>query len=200
MLGVSKAYLTRVAEGPFPTEMDPERRRTIPEKGKEFGAGTRRPRRCGWLDSVVLPYARRMNGLDELAVTRLDVLKGSGEVRIGVRYRLHRDAVEEFPGKSGALGRCEPEDRTQAGWKPADRGCDPARGSLPGGAALAGQAGGAFRGSRHAGFDRARSGGVCEAEGDIDPGALRREPARLAVCRFRGPAGRGAGPHREKPT
>ncbi len=74
MVGVSKAYMTRVGDGPFPTEMDPERHRTIPEKGKEFGASTRRPRRCGRFDSVVLRYVRRVSGLDEFATTRLDVL------------------------------------------------------------------------------------------------------------------------------
>ena len=116
VLGVSKAYMTRVGEGPFPTEMDPERNRTIQEKGNEFGATTRRPRRCGWFDSVVLRYARRVNGLDELAITKLDVLDGLDEVRIGVRYRLDGDAVEEFPGEFGALARCEVEYRTMPGW------------------------------------------------------------------------------------
>jgi len=116
VLGVSKAYMTRVGEGPFPTEMDPGQNRTIQEKGNEFGATTRRPRRCGWFDSVVLRYARRVNGLDELAITKLDVLDGLEEVRIGVRYRLDGDAVEEFPGEFGALARCEPEYRTLPGW------------------------------------------------------------------------------------
>ena len=112
VLGVSKAYMTRVGEGPFPTEMGPEQNRAIQEKGKEFGATTRRPRRCGWFDSVVLRYARRVNGLDELAITKLDVLDGLAEVRIGVRYRLDGEPVEEFPGEFGALARCEPEYRT----------------------------------------------------------------------------------------
>ena len=117
VLGVSKAYMTRVGAGPFPTEMDAAQNRQIQERGREFGATTGRPRRCGWFDSVVLRYARRVNGLDELAVTKLDVLDDLDEVKIAVRYRLDGEALEEFPGESGALSRCEPEYRTLPGWR-----------------------------------------------------------------------------------
>lgn len=117
VLGVAKAYQTRVGQGPLPTEMAPDTNRGIQEKGREFGASTGRPRRCGWFDSVVLRYARRVNGLDELAITKLDVLDGLDEVKVGVRYRLDGDPVEEFPGDFGALARCEPEYRTLPGWK-----------------------------------------------------------------------------------
>ena len=116
VLGVAKAYQTRVGEGPLPTEMTPERNEEIQRQGAEFGATTGRPRRCGWFDSVVLRYARRVNGLDELAITKLDVLDGLDEVRVGVRYRLDGDPVEEFPGDLRVLARCEPEYRTLPGW------------------------------------------------------------------------------------
>ena len=122
VLGVAKAYQTRVGEGPLPTEMGPERNRRIQERGREFGASTGRPRRCGWFDSVVLRYARRVNGLDELAITKLDVLDGLDEVKVGVRYRLDGDPVEEFPGDFGALARCKTEYRTLPGWRRATRG------------------------------------------------------------------------------
>ncbi len=128
VLGVAKAYQTRVGGGPFPTAMAPETNRRIQERGREFGASTGRPRRCGWFDSVVLRYARRVNGLDELAITKLDVLDGLDEVRIAVRYRLDGDPVEELPGDHGAIARCEPEYRTLPGWKRPTRGqTDPER-------------------------------------------------------------------------
>ncbi len=116
VLGVAKAYQTRVGEGPMPTEMPPAMNRRIQRKGKEYGASTGRPRRCAWFDSVVLRYSRRVNGLDELAITKLDVLDDLDEVRVGVRYRLDGEPVDEFPGAFGALSRCEPEYRTLPGW------------------------------------------------------------------------------------
>ena len=122
VLGVAKAYQTRVGEGPLPTEMAAGVGRRIQQRGHEFGATTGRPRRCGWFDSVVLRYARRVNGLDELAITKLDVLDGLDEVRICVRYRLDGEPVDEFPGELAALARCEPEYRTLAGWDRPTRG------------------------------------------------------------------------------
>ncbi len=116
VLGVAKAYQTRVGEGPMPTEMAPDMNRHIQQKGNEYGASTGRPRRCAWFDSVVLRYARRVNGLDELAITKLDVLDGLDEVKVGVRYRLDGEPVDEFPGAFGALSRCQPEYRTLPGW------------------------------------------------------------------------------------
>ncbi len=116
VLGVAKAYQTRVGEGPLPTEMLRETGGAIQRKGREFGASTGRPRRCGWFDSVVLRYARRVNGLDELAITKLDVLDGLPELKVGVRYRLDGEPVEKFPGDLGDLARCEPEYRILPGW------------------------------------------------------------------------------------
>ena len=84
MPGVSKAHMTRVGEGAFPTEMDPEQKRTIQEQDKEFGATTRRPRCCGWFENLMLRYARRVDGLDEFASTGPDVLDPLDKVRIRV--------------------------------------------------------------------------------------------------------------------
>ncbi len=120
VLGVAKAYQTRVGEGPLPTAMEGPVGRAIQERGREFGATTGRPRRCGWFDGVVLRYARRVNGIDELAITKLDVLDGLPEIRVGVGYRLDGEPVAEFPGEHGALARCEPEFRVLPGW---DRPC-----------------------------------------------------------------------------
>ena len=122
VLGVAKAYQTRVGQGPFPTEMEEAMNARLRERGAEFGATTGRPRRCGWFDSVVLRYARRINGLDELAITKLDVLDGLDEVSVGVRYRLDGEAVDEFPGEPEALARCRPEYRTLPGWSESTRG------------------------------------------------------------------------------
>ncbi len=122
VLGVAKAYQTRVGEGPMPTAMAEAVGREIRSRGREFGASTGRARRCGWFDSVVLRYARRVNGIDELAITKLDVLDGLDEIRVGVRYRLDGEPVADFPGEPGALARCEPEFRTLPGWDRPTRG------------------------------------------------------------------------------
>ena len=118
VLGVSKAFMTRMGEGPFPTKMDPEQDWTIQEKGKELSVTTRRPRRCGWFDGVALHYARRVNGLDELSLTRLDVVDGLDEVPIGGLATGRTAPPEEFRD-AGAL-RARVSD--PAGLEPADRG------------------------------------------------------------------------------
>ena len=86
ILGITKAYITRVGEGPLPTEMLGELEETIRDKGAEFGASTGRPRRCGWFDSVVVRYAKRINGLDALAITKLDVLDSLDEIQVCTHY------------------------------------------------------------------------------------------------------------------
>ncbi len=116
ILGISKAYITRVGGGPFPTEMLGKLGEEIRQQGKEYGASTGRPRRCGWFDSVVVRYANRVNGLDALGITKLDVLDGQKEIKVCTRYRYHGDAVDEFPGELSTLEECEPEYRTLPGW------------------------------------------------------------------------------------
>ena len=89
----------------------------IRRRGDEFGASTGRPRRCGWFDSVVVRYANRVNGLDALAITKLDVLDELDEIKICTGYRYRGELIEEFPGELSVLEECEPEYRALPGWK-----------------------------------------------------------------------------------
>lgn len=117
ILGVTKAYITRVGAGPLPTEMGDALGEEIRKKGDEYGASTGRPRRCGWFDSVVVRYANRVNGIDAIALTKLDVLDDLDEIRVCTRYRYRGEPVEEFPGELSALEECEAEYRVLPGWK-----------------------------------------------------------------------------------
>jgi adenylosuccinate synthase len=108
--GVAKAYATRVGAGPFPTELGDEAGRHMLERGHEFGTTTGRERRCGWIDLVALRYAVRLNRMDALAITKLDVLSGLDPLRVAVRYRSREGAVfEEFPYHQSILHSAEPE-------------------------------------------------------------------------------------------
>jgi adenylosuccinate synthase len=117
VLGVVKAYTTRVGNGPLPTEAGSPYGERLRELGGEFGAVTGRPRRCGWFDATVVRYAARVNGLTGLAVTKLDVLDGFPEIPVGTMYRLDRQACEEMPAEADALGRVEPVYETLPGWQ-----------------------------------------------------------------------------------
>src|ERR671915_302814 len=97
VLGVAKAYTTRVGEGPLPTELTGELADRLRESGQEYGASTGRPRRCGWYDAVVVRYSARINGLDALALTKLDVLDELDEVKICTGYRTGGSTITEFP-------------------------------------------------------------------------------------------------------
>jgi len=116
VIGVVKAYTTRVGEGPFPTEFPPALMERIRTKGKEFGATTGRPRRCGWFDAVLVRQAILINGIDEIAVTKLDVLDDSPTVKICVGYRLDGRVATEPPGTIDAWTRCEPVYEEHPGW------------------------------------------------------------------------------------
>jgi len=122
VLGVAKAYTTRVGEGPLPTELFGEMAERLRESGQEYGASTGRPRRCGWYDAVVVRYAARINGLDALAVTKLDVLDGLEELQICTAYRVGGRTVTEFPADLSASGPCEPVYETLPGWSEPTRG------------------------------------------------------------------------------
>jgi adenylosuccinate synthase len=117
VLGVAKAYTTRVGEGPLPTELFGELGNRLRETGQEFGAVTGRPRRCGWYDAVAVRYAVRVNGLDALALTKLDVLDGMPELEICTAYRCDGTTLTEFPSEIAQLARCEPVYETMPGWK-----------------------------------------------------------------------------------
>ena len=116
VLGVAKAYTTRVGEGPLPTELTGELGNRLRESGQEFGAVTGRPRRCGWYDAVAVRYAVRVNGLDALALTKLDVLDGLPELQVCTGYRVKGLSISEMPGDVAQLAACEPVYETIAGW------------------------------------------------------------------------------------
>lgn len=124
VLGVAKAYTTRVGSGPFPTELRDALGELFRERGGEYGATTGRPRRCGWFDAVAVRYAARINGLTGLALTKLDVLDSSETVRVCVAYRLRGETVGEFVGSARDLERCEPVYEDLPGWKDSTRGIE----------------------------------------------------------------------------
>jgi adenylosuccinate synthase len=116
VLGVVKAYATRVGEGPMPTELLGASGDRLRDGGKEFGSVTGRPRRCGWYDAVVARYAARINGLDSVALTKLDVLDGLDEIKVCTGYRYGKDLVSEWPADLNVLAKCEPVYETLPGW------------------------------------------------------------------------------------
>ena len=122
VIGVVKAYTTRVGNGPLPTAFDPEMDERIRELGGEFGATTGRPRRCGWFDAPVAAYAARVNGLTGIAVTKLDVLDTLAEVRIATGYRLGGETGVAFPATNWELEDVEPVYETLPGWRSATTG------------------------------------------------------------------------------
>ncbi|WP_202710780.1 adenylosuccinate synthase [Sporosalibacterium faouarense] len=115
-LGVVKAYTTRVGRGPFPTELHDEIGDAIREKGHEFGTTTGRPRRCGWLDAVMLKYSAQINGFSSFAVTRIDTLAGFDKVKICVGYELDGEKIEAFPASLETLAKCNPIYEELDGW------------------------------------------------------------------------------------
>jgi adenylosuccinate synthase len=116
VLGVVKAYTTRVGNGPLPTEAGSPYGARLRELGGEFGAVTGRPRRCGWFDATVVRYATRVNGLTGLAVTKLDVLDTFAEIPVGTSYRLGGEVCDEMPAEVEALARVEPVYEVMPGW------------------------------------------------------------------------------------
>lgn len=117
VIGVVKAYTTRVGEGPFPTELKDEIGERIRQKGNEFGTTTGRPRRCGWLDLVMLKYAKTINGIDEIMITKLDVLSGLDEIKVCVAYEIDKNRIEHFPLGAKKLAMVKPVYQTFEGWE-----------------------------------------------------------------------------------
>ncbi len=115
-IGIAKAYTTRVGKGPFPTELDDEIGETIRRVGAEFGTVTGRPRRCGWLDCVILRYAVRVNGLTSIALNKLDTLSGLKELKVCVAYKTSKKLTEHFPADIDELADCKPVYETLAGF------------------------------------------------------------------------------------
>ncbi|MBN2088640.1 adenylosuccinate synthase, partial [candidate division KSB1 bacterium] len=116
VIGIIKAYTTRVGLGPFPTELVGEFGAALRELGKEFGATTGRPRRCGWFDTLIARYAARVNGIDEFALTKLDILDSIGEIEICVGYRYKGEVLKEFPVDMNVLIQCTPVYQPFKGW------------------------------------------------------------------------------------
>ena len=117
VIGVAKAYTTRVGEGPFPTELNDDTGAFIRKQGGEYGTTTGRPRRCGWFDGVVGRYAVRINGLDYLAITKLDVLSGLERLRICAGYNYRGEIITEFPASLKVLNECVPVYEDFPGWR-----------------------------------------------------------------------------------
>jgi adenylosuccinate synthase len=117
VIGISKAYTTRVGGGPFPTELLDDIGEQIRKRGQEFGASTGRPRRCGWFDAVVVRYSRLINGLDSLVITKLDVLDELEEIKVCTGYRYKGSLLKSFPPEIEVLSQCEPEYLALKGWK-----------------------------------------------------------------------------------
>jgi adenylosuccinate synthase len=118
VVGISKAYTTRVGEGPLPTELADETGRWLREKGQEFGSVTGRPRRCGWFDAVVVRDSVRTNGITGIALTKLDVLGGLPRVKVCVGYRYRGERVDLVPSSLAVLSACEPVYEELPGWPP----------------------------------------------------------------------------------
>jgi adenylosuccinate synthase len=122
VLGITKAYTTRVGQGPFPTEQLNEVGKLLGERGHEFGVVTGRPRRCGWFDAVLVRQAIKVSGIDGIALTKLDVLDGLDELKICVGYRLDGHEIDYLPAAQGAQARVEPIYEVLEGWKASTEG------------------------------------------------------------------------------
>ena len=122
VLGIAKAYTTRVGGGPFPTELDDDIGRLIGKKGNEFGTNTGRPRRCGWFDAVLVRQCVKTSGIDGIALTKLDILDGFDEIKVATHYRLDGADIDYLPASQGAQARVVPVYETIPGWKGATGG------------------------------------------------------------------------------
>ena len=122
VLGITKAYTTRVGEGPFPTEDTGETGQFLGERGHEFGTVTGRKRRCGWFDAVLVRQAVSVNGINGIALTKLDVLDGLAEIKVCTGYRLDGETIDYLPASQGAQARVEPVYETLEGWQETTRG------------------------------------------------------------------------------
>ena len=123
VIGVAKAYTTRVGEGPFPTELNDEVGQLLGDLGAEFGTTTGRRRRCGWFDAVIGRYAVRINGLDCLAITKLDVLDKLEEIKVCVAYEIDGEICNHFPTNASQFANCKPVYKTLPGWQEDTTGC-----------------------------------------------------------------------------
>ena len=124
VMGISKAYCTRVGNGPFPTELTDEVGQKLREAGQEFGATTGRPRRCGWVDLVALKYAVRVNGMNELTLTKLDILDDFEEIKLCTEYEIDGEATSTFPLDLPDIDEVTPKYKTMPGWQQSLEDCE----------------------------------------------------------------------------
>jgi adenylosuccinate synthase len=117
ILGITKAYTTRVGAGPFVTELENETGNLIRERGREYGVTTGRPRRCGWFDGVVVRHSARVNGMTGLSLMLLDVLDAFDELKLCTAYEFEGGSMEYYPANLRILDKCKPIYRTMKGWK-----------------------------------------------------------------------------------
>ncbi len=122
VLGITKAYTTRVGQGPFPTELDDEIGRLLGERGREFGTVTGRRRRCGWFDAVLVRQAVTVGGIDGIALTKLDVLDGMSELKVCTGYRIDGETLDHLPALASLQAKAEPLYETLEGWSQSTRG------------------------------------------------------------------------------
>ncbi len=122
VLGITKAYTTRVGEGPFPTELDDKIGELLGSRGKEFGTVTSRKRRCGWFDGVLVRQSVKISGIDGIALTKLDVLDELEEIKMCVAYKLNGEQIDYFPASSINQFKAEPIYETFEGWKTSTKG------------------------------------------------------------------------------
>ena len=122
VLGIVKAYTTRVGGGPFPTELEDETGELLRQRGAEFGVNTGRPRRCGWFDAVLTRQCVKTSGIDGVALTKLDILDGFDEIKVATHYRLDGKEIDYLPASQAAQARIEPVYETIEGWKEATVG------------------------------------------------------------------------------
>ena len=123
VIGVAKAYTTRVGEGPFPTELKGEIGEQLCDRGAEFGTTTGRKRRCGWFDAVIGRYAVRINGMDCLAITKLDILDELEEIKVCIAYEIDGVEFKDFPRNSRRFAQCRPIYKVLPGWKQSTENC-----------------------------------------------------------------------------
>jgi adenylosuccinate synthase len=122
VLGIAKAYTTRVGSGPFPTELDDATGERLGERGREFGTVTGRKRRCGWFDATLVRQTIKVCGIDGIALTKLDVLDGFDELKVGVGYELDGERIDRLPAGSNAQSRIKPIWQTLEGWSQSTAG------------------------------------------------------------------------------
>jgi adenylosuccinate synthase len=122
VLGIVKAYTTRVGEGPFPTELFDDDGQKLGERGHEFGTVTGRQRRCGWFDAVLVRQTCKVSGVNGMALTKLDVLDGFDELKVCVAYELDGERIDYFPAAQGAQARVRPVYETMPGWSQSTEG------------------------------------------------------------------------------